>query len=219
MPVTRSMSDYQELQYLFLKNNSSAIIAPMKKVVYIIPGFKHSPKRKIYKDVGNLFKKKKFDVVYVTIDWKYKTISDWIEQFMKNYYGNNSKKYLFGFSYGAVISLLVSIETTVETQILCSLSPYFKEDLPSLFKTWKKNIGKNRVREFEKLEMAKLAPLVKTRTFLLYGTKEGKFIKKRAKDTFEKLKTEKYLIPVDKAKHDIGNEHYLREIEKVVDRL
>ena len=81
----------------------------MKKVVYIIPGFKHSPKQKIYQDVGALFKNKGFEVVYVKIDWKFNSFPDWVNDFLQNYFKeDDSKKYLFGFSYGALISLLVS---------------------------------------------------------------------------------------------------------------
>jgi len=192
----------------------------MKKVVYIIPGFKHSPQRKIYKEVGGLFKDKGFEVVFVKIEWKYKSVFDWTEQFIDDYYkDDNSRKYLFGFSYGALISFLVSTKKDIDTTILCSLSPYFKEDLQSLFKSWKRMIGKKRVDDFEKLEMFELAPLVKNKTYLLYGTKEGKFIEKRAKDTYEKLNCKKYLISVENAKHDIGNKKYLEEVKKVINNL
>ena len=192
----------------------------MKKVVYIIPGFKHSPQQKIYKDVGRLFGKKNFQVVYVKIDWKYKSVSDWTEKFLTEYYKeDDSEKYLFGFSFGAIIAFLVSTKNDVDTTILCSLSPYFKEDLPNLFKSWKKFIGKKRLEDFNKLEIKKLAPLVKAKTYLLYGTKEGKFIEKTAKDTYQRLNGKKRLIPVEGAKHDIGNKKYLEELKKLINGL
>lgn len=192
----------------------------MKKVVYIIPGFGHSPKMQIYKDVSKLFENKGFKVILVKIDWNYKSIFDWVEQFKKDYFKDDkSEKYLFGFSYGAVISFLVSIDKDINTTILCSLSPYFKEDLPNIFKSWKKNIGKKRVEDFKKLEMTKLAPSVKNRTYLMYGTSEGRFIERRAKDTYERLDCKKYLISVDGARHDIGNKKYQKEIKKVINSL
>ena len=166
-----------------------------KPVVYIIPGFKHSPQKKEYQKIAGFFKEKGFDVELVKIDWKHKTVSDWVKQFLTKYYKNeNRKKYFFGFSYGAVISLIASTKVDVEGQILCSLSPYFQEDLLGLFKSWKKMIGKRRVEVFNKLKIADLAPLVKAETFLLYGTHEGKFIELRAKDTYEKLNCKKSLI-------------------------
>jgi hypothetical protein len=188
-----------------------------KPIVYIIPGFKHSPQKKEYQVIADLFKAKNFDVVLVAIDWKYKTVSQWVEQFLTKYYKNeNRKKYFFGFSYGAVISFVASTKVDVEGQILCSLSPYFNEDLAGLFKSWKRMIGKRRIEHFKELKMADLAPLVKAETFLLYGTHEGKFIELRAKDTYEKLKCKKSLIAVLGSKHDIGNSEYVKQIEKVI---
>ena len=191
-----------------------------KPVIYIIPGFKHSPQRKEYQTIAEFFKTKNFDVILVKIDWKYKTVLQWVEQFLTKYYKNeNKKKYFFGFSYGAVISFVASTKVDVDTQILCSLSPYFNEDLSGLFKSWRRMIGKRRIEHFKELRMADLAPLVKTETFLLYGTHEGKFIETRAKDTYEKLKCKKSLISVDGSKHDISNPEYVKQIEKVISSL
>jgi hypothetical protein len=191
-----------------------------KPVVYIIPGFKHSPQRKEYQTIAEFFKAKNFDVVLVKIDWKYKTVSDWVEQFLTKYYKKeNGKKYLFGFSYGAVISFVASTKVDVDTQILCSLSPYFQEDLEGLFKSWRKMIGARRTAHFRQLKMAELAPLVKAETFLLYGTHEGRFIEARAKDAYEKLYCKKSLISVYDAKHDIGNSEYVKQIQKVINSL
>lgn len=191
-----------------------------KPVVYIIPGFKGSSKEKEYQAVAELFRAKNFDTVLVKIDWKYKTVSSWVDQFLTNYYKNeNRKTYFFGFSFGAVISLVASTKVNVDTQILCSLSPYFKEDLPSLFKSWRKWIGVKRTEHFRQLKMTELAPLVKVETYILYGTREGKFIEARAKDTYEKLKCKRFLISVEDSEHDIGNPEYLSQIKKVVDLI
>lgn len=192
----------------------------MKKIVYIIPGFKHSPLKKAYQDIARLFEERNFEVVLVKIDWKYKTINDWETQFLKdNYKEENPENYIFGFSYGAVISFLISTQKNINTQILCSLSPYFKEDLSSVPKSWKKQIGRRRVESFENIEMSSIAPKIKSKTYLLFGTKEHKSVQSRANDTFKRLQTEKYLIPVKGSKHDIANPEYLKEIGKVINQL
>lgn len=192
----------------------------MDKVVYIIPGFKHSPLEKKYRDIAKAFKQKEFAVVPVKINWKYTTVNSWVSQFLTQYDRNDKrKKYLFGFSYGALTSFVISTKVAIDTQILCSLSPYFQEDLASLFKSWRKYVGKKRIEGFKQLEMAKLAPLVRARTYLLYGTHEGRFIETRAKDTYERLKCKKLLIPVKDAKHDIANPEYLKQIQKVIREL
>ena len=156
----------------------------MKMIAFILPGFKHSPYRKIYKEVMKLFRARNIDTFPVNVDWKYKTISQNVQEFLRVYDKVNvDKKYVFGFSYGAVISFLASTKVKPTAQILCSLSPYFKEDLPSIFKSWKKGIGKRRLENFSKLTASKLCSQIKAETFLLYGKKEGRFIQNRAKDT------------------------------------
>lgn len=192
----------------------------MGKVVYIIPGFKHSPLEKKYGDIAKVFKQKNFDVVLVKINWRHTAVDSWISQFLTQYDKNDKRrKYLFGFSYGALTSFIVSTKVDIDTQILCSLSPYFQEDLASLFKSWRKYVGKRRIEAFKQLEMAKLAPLIKATTYLLYGTHEGRYIETRVRDTYERLNCKKFLIPVKDAKHDIANPEYLKQIEKVIGEL
>jgi len=192
----------------------------MKRVVFVLPGFKHSPDRKIYKDIILAFEYKRIKAIPVKINWKNRTISQISEDFLKEYNSVSAdEKYLFGFSFGAVVALIASIKIYPKAQILCSLSPYFKEDLPFIYKSWKKMIGKKRMEDFKNLSISDFAPKVKTETYLLYGAKEGKFIEKRAKDTFGELRSKKHLVAVDSAKHDIGNPRYLDEIKKVVSNL
>ncbi|EKE21150.1 MAG: hypothetical protein ACD_7C00334G0004 [uncultured bacterium] len=192
----------------------------MKKTVYIIPGFKHSTNRKIYKDIGNLFPKKDFNKVYVEINWTRTTIKDWSRQFLEEFYKkDNSKTFLFGFSYGALISFLLSSEIEIDTQILCSLSPYFKEDLPRIRKSWKASMGHRRVTEFNKFVMSDIANKIKAKTFLLYGENESEFVITRAKDTFAKLNCKKYLEEVKNSKHDISGPEYFKEIQKTINLL
>jgi hypothetical protein len=80
-------------------------------------------------------------------------------------------------------------------------------------------IGAKRMEHFKKLKMSEIAPLVKSKTYLMYGTHEGRFIEKRARDTFEKLSCEKFLISVEGAKHDISNPEYLKQIQDIIDKL
>ena len=192
----------------------------MKRVVFVLPGFKHSPDRKIYKNVILAFESKGIKSIPVKINWEHRTISQINEDFLKEYNSVSAEeKYLFGFSFGAVIALITSTKVYPKAQILCSISPYFKEDLPFIFKSWKKMIGKKRMEDFKNLSISDFAPKVKTETYLLYGTKETKFIEKRAKDTFGKLRSKRHLVAVDSARHDIGNPRYLDEIKKVVSSL
>lgn len=191
-----------------------------RKVAYIIPGYKHSVERKIYQDVIDAFNSKSVETIPVNVKWKYHTISQNTKDFLKDVSNVKADKIIyFGFSYGALISFLASIKAKPDIQILCSLSPYFNEDLPNLFKSWKRHIGKRRLEDFKTMNANFLSSLIKSETYLLYGTKEGKFIEGRAKNTFSNLSCKKYLIAVSGAKHDIGDKNYFKEIKKIIYKL
>lgn len=85
------------------------ILFGMKKVAFVIPGFKHSPDRKIYKNVIAEFNKKGVKTVPVKITWNFKTLTDWVKEFLQVYEKNKgNENILFGFSYGAMIAFIAS---------------------------------------------------------------------------------------------------------------
>src|SRR5262249_29558888 len=127
-----------------------------------------------------------------------------------------SKTYLFGFSFGAVIALLASTQMPIDGQILCSLSPFFEEDLPDMKHSWKVLIGKRRREDFAQLNAARLAQQVTAPTILLYGSREDNSIESRAQQTYTQLKAKKQLYIVEGAKHDIGYPKYLEQIRMAI---
>lgn len=190
----------------------------MKTVAFVIPGYHHSPDRKIYTDIIDSFEAKNIITFPVKISWQYHTMTFWVDEFLKVYEDNKGdRNILMGFSYGAMISFIASTKIEVDAQILCSLSPYFAEDLESLTHRWKK--GKRRIAEFEKIFAKVLTPQITADTFILYGTKEKEQIEKRAQKTFELLTSPKHLIPIKESKHDIGNPDYLKAIRKAIAQL
>ena len=184
----------------------------------MIPGYHHSPDRKIYTDIIDCFEAKGIKTVPVKISWQYHTMTFWVEEFLKVFESYKGDRNIFlGFSYGAMISFIASTKVKVDAQILCSLSPYFAEDLKSLPHRWKK--GKRRIADFETMNAEVLTPRINTDTYVLYGAKEGEQIHNRAHKTFELLRSSKQLIPVIDSKHDIGNPDYLTAIKKVIAQL
>lgn len=190
----------------------------MKTVAFVIPGYHHSPDRKIYTDIIDSFKKNGIKTIPVKISWQYHTMLFWVDEFIKVYEANKGDRNIFlGFSYGAMISFIASMKVKVDVQILCSLSSYFAEDLESLPHRWKK--GKRRIAEFEKIFAEDLTPQITAETYIMLGTKEGFQIAKRAKETFDLLNSQKHLISINDSKHDIGNPDYLKAIKKVIHEL
>lgn len=193
-----------------------------QKAIFIVPGYRHGPKNKAYKKIAHLLKKEGYKPILLNIPWKRTTISQNIDYFLKVYNKiSTKKKYILGFSYGAMIAFIASTKINTSGLILCSLSPYFKEDLPRLPASWTSKVMKQRYQDFSRLQCAALAKQVKTKQILmLYGTKEEKSLVKRVNKAFEQIEScEKYLIPIREVEHNIGDKRYLYTIHQAVGEL
>ena len=128
----------------------------MNKIAFIIPGYVESKKSNpAYAKIAGYFREKGMRTVIVNIDWRYKVMSDYVKQFKETYAKcdiNGAEVYFLGFSYGAMIAFISSTELKPKIQILCSLSPYFKEDLPHIPTWWKKYVGKKRMADLGLIE-------------------------------------------------------------------
>lgn len=101
-------------------------------------------------------------------------MSDYVKQFRKQlYHAKDEEVYLFGFSFGAMVAFIASAEINPKLQLLCSLSPYFKEDLPHLKKSWKNYFGKKRMADMKTFSFNEFSRKTQCRTILVAGTKEG----------------------------------------------
>lgn len=193
----------------------------MSKIAFIIPGYSESKKNNpAYYKIAGYFKQKNIKPIIVDIDWKYKTMSDYIKQFKKIYSKNKKEAevYFLGFSYGAMVSFISSAELKPKVQILCSLSPYFKEDLPYIKEWWKRYMGQGRLADFQRISFNALAKNVSSKTIILAGNKEGKEVDRRVRDASKKIKNSKLTI-IPNAKHKIEQVEYLAEIRKVISNL
>lgn len=169
-----------------------------------------------------MLKKEGYTPIPVTIPWKQTTISENAEYFLKEYRKIRTRqKYILGFSFGAMIALLASTKVNPNGLILCSLSPYFKEDLAKIPTAWAASIAGQRYQDFLNLKGKDLAKNTKAkRVHLLYGTEEEKILIARVKKTFAQIpRKRKYLISVDQAEHDLGNKEYLASIHQIARRF
>lgn len=189
-----------------------------QKSVFIIPGFRHKPTNIAYKRIAAMLKKQGYTPIPVTIPWKQTTISQNTEYFLKRYRKVNTKnKYILGFSFGAMIAFLAATKVKTAGLILCSLSPYFKEDMAKL------RINKTSIRnqDFTTLNFSALAKLIKTkRILMLYGAKETKALINRVTNGFKQIASkQKYLIQIQKTEHDIGSIRYLQTLHLATKEL
>lgn len=182
----------------------------MRSTLFIIPGFREKISHKQYVGLRNAFPKKDFDVVLVPIVWDRRVMTDWIDQFSECYESHRGKKNIvLGFSYGAMIALLTAKTLRPDRLILCSLSPYFAEDLPKIPMWWKRFIGKRRTEDFSRYSMKKAVKGISiTTTVFIGGGEQKKFpqLKRRCVEGAKELSAS--LIVVPNVLHDIGDPRY-----------
>lgn len=186
--------------------------------IFIIPGFRQKPTQKVYKQLSSLLKTRGFTPIVVPVDWRQKTISENSEYFLKMYKKiPSSRKYVLGFSYGAMIAFVSATKLPVQGLILCSLSPYFKEDLDNLSRSEYSTLPELYYQDFSKLQFNTLSKKIKAKKlFMIFGMKEELPLIIRSIDTFHTISAEsKYLIAIRNTYHNISDKKYLRAISYI----
>jgi len=194
----------------------------LKKTVFIVPGYRHTPKQKAYQAIAVMLKNEGYEPILVTIPWKESTISENTKLFLSQFKKiQRKKKYILGFSFGAMIAFLAATKVEVEGLILCSLSPYFQEDLPKVRKNLLSPIQKERYEDFSTLRCAALAKQIKAKQVLMvYGSKEARPLKKRVNTAFTQItKKKKYLMSIKEADHTLGDKRYLNTLHQIAQTL
>ena len=187
----------------------------IKRTIFIIPGYRQGPSNKAYREIIAILENEGYNSIPVTIPWKKTTISENTKYFLKEYNKiQRKKKYILGFSFGAMIALLASTKVTTSGVVLCSLSPYFKEDLKKIKNTM-------RHQDFSKLKSATLAKKIKAEQILmLYGSREARQLIKRVKETYHQIPSlKKKLLPIKQTDHNIGSRKYLQTIHQAAQEL
>jgi len=187
---------------------------------YLIPGAFEDLKSRDYQAVLDVYKKLGYEPRFIKIDWKYKTIDDWVEQVQAKLSKENVQDSLLsGFSWGAMIALVLAAKYySPKKLLLFSLSPYFAEDLPYVKKPWLKWAGKHRVATFKHLKMNELAVKIQCPTVIFIGDKEvSKYsdMKRRTREAHKRIQGSKLVI-IKGVKHDVGDPLYVKATENAL---
>ena len=190
----------------------------MSKTIFIVAGFKHKASEVQYNWMRDYFKSKGYIVKIPDIEWNKKVMTDYVNYFTDYYNQNKSEtNFVLGFSYGAMIAFISAEELNPDKLILCSLSPYFNEDLESLKKSWKKLIGHRRVDDFKNYSSKEITTKIASDTTVIYGSSEGKKyprLKHRCIEVSDTISKCKLLIAED-APHEIDYPSYVSTIKSV----
>ncbi len=189
------------------------------KVAYIVPGLGQSSRSKPYRELANVFRGNNFQPIPVNISWKYKTMAHYLKQFYQQSQNQpRQETCILGFSFGAMIAFLSAPFVNPQALILCSLSPYFKEDLPRIPQLWKEYVGIRRITDFKKYSFNAYAKETKSKTFIVVGDKEHSFTKKRAAEASKKISGSR-LITIQRGEHNIAQKEYQKTLEEMIAEL
>jgi len=188
---------------------------------YLIPGAFEDIKSRNYQAVLDVYKNLGYQPKFIKIDWKYKTIDDWVQQTKLAIPKKDLENSLLsGFSYGAVTALVLAARVAnPKTLLLFSLSARFKEDIHKLKPKALKKISKRRLKDFEELSFEQLAAKINCSTSIFIGAKEQKepVMKNRSRDAKTKIPSSQ-LIVIDGVNHDVGDPLYVAAIKKVLNQ-
>lgn len=197
----------------------------MRAVAFIVPGLTEGCRRRPYQEIGKAFKKKGITPIFADINWPRRVMSDYVAEFTSIYqkqsrkFTSKTRIYFFGMSFGAFICFIAATKLRVDRLILCSLSPYFREDLPKLRLWWLRYSGKRRVADLKRnFSFTKLVKLISAKAILLVGEKEPTDLLQRVAKAHQVLKHSQ-LILIPNTKHDIGQPSYLTAVQKLIASL
>lgn len=191
------------------------------KYLYIIPGYGETEKMRKYQKVRSLAKKLDYTPVVISVDWEgNESIQECVRATEKQikYYGKPEQSTILGFSFGACILALLLKKYHFKKAIFCSLSPYFKEDIPlwpsKIMEEIQKEIGSD---PFVKSLAKETFPVISDQSALfLVGAKEGDVCIGRAQRSSDLWKGKKKLHIIQDAIHNVGNTHYIKFIERIL---
>jgi hypothetical protein len=197
----------------------------MKGIVFLIAGFElnRTAADGQYGELRNAIRAKGYEVVAVDINWKYHTMSKFVKEFKETYRQKASRNnIIIGNSFGAMVAMITAPELKPDKIILCSLSPFFAEDIPR-FKPGKleKWFGTRRVKDFSTISAKEVAQKINktnVKSVLFYGEQEKKIYKKlvdRVIDTSKDLKGSK-LKEILNAPHSFDGTTYIAAIVNIL---
>jgi alpha/beta superfamily hydrolase len=193
------------------------------KTAFIISGFNMNqtaadPK---FAKLREAIKAKGYTVIAVPIQWNRKTISQYTQEFVDFYLKNKSRgeNVVIGNSFGAVVAFLAAPAIKPNKTLVCSLSAYFKEDMPNQKRSYMlRRFGKQRTDDSHSISADDTATKIneaRLNMVFLRGEKEnwGRFIKlsERVKKSAVAVNGSKHVIVPD-CPHSFRDPAYIKGI-------
>lgn len=191
------------------------------KTVLLVPGYKESIDSRDYAPVIESIEKRGYKVEFIVINWKRSSISNWVNELETAYAAHDPQQtILAGFSFGAMTAFTMATHRNPSELWLFSLSPYFHEDIHNkdMSKRWLKNIGQQRVADFDTLYFNNLAKNIRCKTLIFTGAIEmdqWPNMKRRALEAQKRIQKSRLFI-IDNVGHDVSNRSYINAIKQAI---
>lgn len=191
--------------------------AKFHRTAIVVPGFGENGRSRAYVAVARCLRRAGWRVVLCVPKWSRRTADDWLAHVLlacRREARRGGKLAGFGFSAGAMALYRASGQVRFERLWLCSVSPFFAEDVPLLPPFVWKVLGARRKAAFQRA-VPPTKPLV-GRSWVAFGEGEWKLVAGRARRVARHLSGEMEAVPG--APHDIGHPSYLAAAEKAIKR-
>lgn len=189
-----------------------------EKVVYILPGFLQKPTENQYLNIGIFYQQHGIRPVPVEIDWRKGPFSSYVQTFQEGYPVNEGEeRYIFGFSFGAIVAFLDAGQRSYKHALLSSLPAYFKEDIE--FVKTRRAISKRWEEDIASLDFNLLATKVTGPVSLVVGQFDRPELIVRNQRLFELLSGTKGLTIVQGVGHDLSDPTYQKVVSIQVANL
>ncbi len=173
-----------------------------------------------YSDLRGAIASKGYRVVPVPFFWNYKTVAQYVEKFIPFYDKHKSEhNTIIGNSYGAMVAFLAAPKLKPDKILLCSLSPFFKEDQDKTTLKYRlRRFGKRREKAMGSLSATQTAKAINqtnTKIIMLYGEQEKTLypeLVQRASHTNKELENAR-LIEIAGAPHSFNDPAYIKSIK------
>lgn len=191
------------------------------KTAFLIAGFNmnRSAADDEYDELRKTIASRGYNVVPVPFTWNYTTVSQYVDKFVDFYEkhkGDNN--IVIGNSYGAMVAFLSAPKIVPDRILLCSLSPYFKEDKDKTTKEYRiRRFGKRRDNAMDQLSAKQTASGINktvTEVTMLYGEQEKvvyPHLVERVICTSKDLENVR-LVEVPEAPHPFRDPAYVRGV-------
>ena len=184
----------------------------MKKTLLLIPGFGENTKEFPYSELISSAEKIGFNkIIEINPLWNYRTATDWYAEILEKLKDIDSENTVaVGFSLGAYVLLQLSEKKKFYKSIICSISPYFKEQILKMPKEAKVFFGKRRVEDFKKHS---LPVKNNSKKIFIFGDQDWPYAIEESK-LLAKIHTSEFKLVKDSG-HELTNNY----IKVIIDNL